>query len=193
MFIGHDLVKERMFKYLGHYLQDDFRTNRIVETLDKRITAWITIIDSSLLTGPMKAWILNHAVCAKISWMLMVHNFKLGQLDKWKVQFHRKFREWLGLAKSCESSILYRSREHFGLNLQCIREYSKRLKVSRMQLLKHSLDPGIRRLYTYLLQRDRKLRVITSSLRKFIPPKKRQSQLPPHLGVGKGSATGKIP
>ena len=124
MFIGHDEKNKKMFKYIGHYIQVDFGIERVAVLLDKRISAWITTIDETLLTGPMKAWILNHAVCAKISWMLMVHNFKLGQLDKWKVLFHRKFRVWLGLAKSCEPSVLYRSRNHFGLNLQCVRGYS---------------------------------------------------------------------
>ena len=47
-----------------------------------------------------------------------------------------------------------------------------------LQLLKCSLDPDMQRLYNYLLDRDKKLCGITSSLRKYIPPKKRASQVP---------------
>ena len=115
----------------------------------------------------------------------MVHGIKLRDIDEWKRIFHRKFRMWLGMARSCEPSVIYRSREHFGLNFRDIREYSKRLKVARMHLLKNSLDPTIRKLYAFLLTRDMKRRGVTTSLRKHIPPKKRQSQLPATLELEK--------
>ena len=99
IFIGHDVGKSCMFKYLGHWTQDDFGIDRIVKVLDKRIKDWIEIIDASLLTGPMKCWILNTSVYSKAQWMLMVHDFRLGQIDKWQNLFHRKFRKWMGLAK----------------------------------------------------------------------------------------------
>ena len=121
-FIGNDVEKCFMFKYLGHWTQDDFGTERIAELLNKKITGWITIIDASLLTGPMKSWILNHSVCSKAQWMLMVHDFKLGQIEAWKKLFHRKFRDWMGLAKCCEPSVLYRSTRNFGLNIRKLRE-----------------------------------------------------------------------
>ena len=145
------------------------------------MAGWIDVIEASLLTGPMKSWVLNHSVCSKAQWMLMVHDLQLGQIDKWKDLFHRKFRNWMGLAKSCEPSVLYRSTRNFGLNFHQLREYTKRIRVTRMQLLKCSLNPKIRSLYDYLLERDKRLRGVTSSLRRYIPPKKRISQLPPTL------------
>ena len=111
----------------------------------------------------------------------MVHDFKLGQIDKWKNLFHRKFREWIGLAKSCEPSVLYRTTRNFGLNFRELREYTKRIRVTRMQLLKCSIDPRTQNLYNYLLDRDRRLRGVTTSLRKYIPQKRRAKQLPPTL------------
>ena len=170
-----------MFKYLGHWIQDDFGTDRVANLLDKKIKDWISVIDKSLLTGPMKSWILNNSVCSKAQWMLMVHDFRLGQIDKWSQLFHRKFRDWMGLAKSCEPSILYRARSNFAFNFRRLQEYTKRIRVTRMQLLKCSMDSRIRNLYNYLLERDKRLRGITSSLRRYIPPKKRASQLPPTL------------
>ena len=82
IFIGHDVAKDRMFKYLGHWTQDDFGSGRIAELLDKRIRDWVTIISATLLTGPMKSWILNQTVYSKVQWMLMVHDFRLVQIDK---------------------------------------------------------------------------------------------------------------
>ena len=87
----------------------------------------------------------------------------------------------MGLAKCCEPSVLYRSTRNFGLNFRHLREYTKRIRVTRMQLLKCSLDPSIRNMYNYLLERDKRLRGVSSSLRKYSPPKKRNSQLPPTL------------
>ena len=110
--------------------------------------------------------------------MLMVHDFRLGQIEKWSNLFHMKFRAWMGLAKSCEPSILYRSRRNFGLNFRRLREYTKHIRVTDMQILKCSMDHRIRNLYKYLLERDKRLRGVTSSLRKYIPAKKRAFQHP---------------
>ena len=111
----------------------------------------------------------------------MVHDFKIGQIEAWKKLFHRKFRDWMGLAKCCEPSVLYRSTRNFGLNIRELREYTKRLRLTRMQLLKCFAEPRIRNVYNYLLDRDRRLRGVSRSLRKFVPPKKRIKQLPPTL------------
>ena len=185
LFIGNDAANDSMFKYIGHFIQSDFGSDKVAALLNQRIKKCMALIDDSELTGPMKCWILHHYVFSKASWIIMVHDLKLGQLDIWQNAFHRKYRSWLGLAKSCEPSVIYRSKENFGLSFHDAREYSKRLKVARMHMLKTSSDPKIRKLYGFFLKRDKKRRGVSSSLRKFNPPKKRQSQLPPTLELEK--------
>ena len=111
----------------------------------------------------------------------MVHGFGVGQIDKWQNLFNRNFRRWLELAKSYEPLNLYRSRRSFSPNFNRLREYTKRIWIIRMQLLKRSLDPHIRQLYIYLVNRDKTLRGVSSLLRRYTPPMKRNSQPPPTL------------
>ena len=66
----------------------------------------------------MKAWILNHHVCAKIAWSLMIYDFPDTVAVEWQRDLQRAFRDWVGLHATVEPSILYRATEHFGLNFK---------------------------------------------------------------------------
>jgi len=104
----------------------------------------------------MKAWILNFHVCAKLAWLLMVQDFPAADVEKWKNHIHRKFRKWIGLAKSAEPSILYRSKENFGLNFKDLIQMEKQLRVIKWHIIKYSKDLQMQQLYQYRLALDRK-------------------------------------
>ena len=112
-FIGNDDPK--MFKYLGRWVQYDLKDDVICKQVEEKLLTWLKTVDDSGLEGRMKAWITNFHVLSKISWLLMVQDFPAGVVERWRNHIHRKFRKWVGLAKSSEQSILYRSNEHFGL------------------------------------------------------------------------------
>ena len=109
----------------------------------------------------------------------MVQDLPHTTVKSCKRVIHMRHRSWLGLAKSCEPSILYRSREHFGLQLLDLREFRKRLRTARAHILKHSSDKAIRNLYAYVLLQERKSRKVPTSLKKFIPPSKKKTHAPP--------------
>ena len=67
LFIGYDIKNDRMFKYVGHYIQDDNKTDRISAMVDKKLQDWQSKIDETLLTGPMKSWCLNFGVGRQIA------------------------------------------------------------------------------------------------------------------------------
>ena len=102
----------------------------------------------------MKAWITNHHVCSKLSWVLLIHNFPRSQADEWQKCIQSYYRKWMGLAKSAEPSILYRSRCNFGLKFKHLGEMQDQLQVTRWHIIKSSNDPNARKLYAHRLKRD---------------------------------------
>src|SRR6185503_11530309 len=94
-FIGND--DPPCFKYLGRWLQHDLKDNWIRESIGNKLTNWIETIDKTCLNGPMKAWILNHHVCAKIAWSLMIYDFPDAMAKEWQKDLQRMFRKWMGL------------------------------------------------------------------------------------------------
>ena len=152
-FIGED---DPMFKYLGRYLQYNLKDDLIKKQVEeKKLLKWLQVIEDSGLEGCMKAWILNFHVCAKLAWLLMVQDFRAADIEKWRDHIHRKFRKWLGLAKSAEPSILYRSKENFGLNCKDLIQMEKQLRVIKWHIIKYSKDVQMQRLYHYRLTLDR--------------------------------------
>ena len=180
-FIGDDI--KQMFKYLGLFIQVDLKVDKICELVNGKITSWIKLIDSTLLTGPMKSWILNHGVLSKLSWILMIHEIPSSSLNAWHRLMTSKYKSWLGLAHSSETSVLYRSRAHFGLQLKDIKQFTRRLRVVQSHILKYSKDESIRKLYRWMLDRARFFRKLSPSLRKPPSVPKRRHALPPPLDL----------
>ena len=148
-FIGDD--SNKMFKYLGRFIQHDLKTDRICTLITNKLVSWLNVIEKAQLTGPMKCWILNHGVLSRLSWLLLIQDLPRSALSSWHRYIHNKYRRWLGLANSTEPSVIYRSRAHFGLNFKDIREFTRHLKVIQSHILKYSKDPSARKLYKYML------------------------------------------
>src|ERR1051325_2915196 len=103
----------------------------------------------------MKAWIVNHRVCSKLAWSLLVYDLSLTQANSWQAMFQPFFRRWVGLAASAEASVLYRAHEHFGLNFKHVGEMLQRLQVAKWHIMKYSGDRNCRELYQHRLARDK--------------------------------------
>ena len=80
-----------MFKYLGLYLQFDRKQDLVSENIEQKLKDWLRVIDSSLLEGRMKAWLVNFYICSKLSVAYGPRLFKvrdrvLAQLDSFFLQ-----------------------------------------------------------------------------------------------------------
>ena len=153
-FVGDD--NPPMFKYLGMWIQSDLKEDIVVEKVEDTLVGWLKTIDSAPLDGRMKVWIVNFHVCSKLAWLLMVQNWSETTAAGWQKHIHRKFRKWLGLAKSAEPSILYRRKEHFGLQLKDLQQQQNQLRVVKWHILKNSKDLDCQKLYRYRLDCDQK-------------------------------------
>ena len=153
-FIGDDKIP--LFKYLGFKIQYDLKEDIIKDQIEKQLKHLLVLVDKTLLTGPMKAWITNHHICSKLAWFLLIYDFSKSQVADWHKLIHACYRKWFGLAKSAEPSILYRPNHHFGLNLKNLADLHKGLQVTKWHILKYSTDPQCRNLYSLMLNRDQK-------------------------------------
>jgi hypothetical protein len=64
--------------------------------------------------------------------------------------FHKILEKWLGVTTSITKSVLYRSKDHFGLSLKQLTDMFKCLQVSKAHyMLKTSADPKIREVYKH--------------------------------------------
>ena len=151
-FIGFDDIP--VFKYLGRKFQADLNVDLIISEITLKIKSWLQLVDATPLTGPMKAWIVNHHVCSKLAWPLLIYDFPNTQARSWQAIIQPFYRRWVGLAASAEASVLYRSHEHFGLNFKHLGDMLKRLQVVRWHILKYSNDPLSRGVYAHRLKRD---------------------------------------
>lgn len=115
----------------------------------------LKLVDETRLTGPMKSWIADQYILAKISFVLMVQDFSETDVSKIQALFHRRYRAWMGLAKSADGDVLYRSNKHFGLNIKNVNEVTRRLRVIKWHIMKNSLDLQSRLLYSNRLLRDK--------------------------------------
>ena len=135
-FVGDD--DPPLFKYLGFKIQFDFKDNLIREHLTKQLEQWLDIVDTSLLTGPQKAWIANHLICHKVAWALLIHEFSASHADDWAKLVHRFYRKWMGLAYPAEPQILYRANTNFGLNFKHLGAIHRQLQIVKWHIMKHS-------------------------------------------------------
>ena len=152
-FIGHDEVP--WFKYLGRNFQVDLKCNLTLAMITGKLKDWLLLVDRTLLTGPMKAWITNHHICSKLAWYLLIYDFPITQANRWQAMIQPFFRRWVGLAASSEASVLYRSNEHFGLNSKHLGDLLQRLQVVKWHIMKYSRDVACRDLYQFRLARDK--------------------------------------
>ena len=152
-FIGDD--DPPVFKYLGLYLQHNLKDDLVKKLVEEKLLKWLQVVEESGLEGRMKAWITNFHICSKLAWLLLVQDFPVSVVEKWRDLVHKKYRSWLGLAKMAEPSILYRSQEHFGLNLKDLVQMEKQLRVIKWHIIKYSKDAQMQELYQYRLALDK--------------------------------------
>ena len=80
----------------------DLLSNLIVSEITEKLKGWLTLVDNTLLTGPMKAWIVNHHVCSKLAWNLLIYDFPVSQASQWQALIQPFYRKWVGLTTFAE-------------------------------------------------------------------------------------------
>ena len=97
---------------------------------------------------------LQQYVVAFIAWPFTIYDLPISFGEELKVIGARYLKKWLGVTKSITESVLYRSKDHFGLGLTNLVTYLKKMQVCRMHMIKSSQDDSRKRLYDYMSVRE---------------------------------------
>ena len=103
----------------------------------------------------MKVWLYNHFIVVYITWPFMIYDLPISFGEELKPVATKYLKRWLGITKSITESVLYRSKDHFGLGLIDLVTHLKKTQVYRMHMLKYSQDGSSNNLYEYMRERER--------------------------------------
>ena len=145
---------EEPFKFLGRKIS--FKKGRLNrEEIKESLIENLEIVSKANLTGPMKLWLYNHFIIAFITWPFMIYDLPLSFGGELKALATSYLKRWLGVTKTISESVLYRSKDHFGLGLTNLITHLKKMQVCRMHMLKYSQDDTSRKLYKHMSERDK--------------------------------------
>lgn len=145
-FIAHD-----PFKFLGwkvyHHLGEKIQKQEIRQMFEDNMV----LVDKSHIHGFMKLWLYQHYVVSYLAWPFMVYDLDVSFVKNLELTATRYLKRWAGIYRQAITSILYRTREQFGLQLTSLVKFYKRLQVGQAYLLKHSADAKLSQIYATLL------------------------------------------
>lgn len=127
------------FKFLGKFFEHKGKpdpahaiANGFISDLEK--------VENLPLSGPRKAWIYNNLLVARINWVLLLYEIDKTTIKRLELKATLALKRWLGLRKSMDPSILYRSENNFGFGLKKLTTVQKQFSVTRSHILGSSRD-----------------------------------------------------
>ena len=154
-------AEDRVFKFLGmpvrvHSSNDDARSS-----LRGSLQQMLTAIDKTPLTRQQKLRLFKFGVCPRLSWPLLVEDFPITWLERDLQPLATKaLKEWAGLARHSNTSILFLPAKRGGLALPSLVREHKKLQASKIVQLITSHDPGVRKVADLRLLEEKKRRRI---------------------------------
>ena len=142
------------FKFLGRKISIQNNDNCRTE-IKENLLRYLETTTKANLTGPMKLWLYNNFITAYVTWPFMIYDLPITFGEELKAIATKFLKMWMGFTKTVTSSVLYRSKDHFGLGLTDLVTHLKKMQVCRMHILKNSQDTTSKKLYTHMRDRDK--------------------------------------
>ena len=136
-------------KFLGHWIYVDLGLNKVKQLVRDKLMSLLLVVDESGINGVSKCWIYNNMITSKLSWDLMIYNLPITFLYDLDAICTRYLKRWLGVTKTITVSVLYRSKNYYGLNLKKLSDTFKSLQVSKGHAMKNSSDNKVREAYEH--------------------------------------------
>ena len=90
-------------------------------------------INTTVIPGKYKAWMLQHMVLPKTMWPLTIYEFPATKVEKVQQLFTASLKRWLGIPKSLSTDILYSTSAKLQLPYSSVREEVKAAKEEEMK------------------------------------------------------------
>lgn len=144
------------FKFLGRFVHWNLEDHLLKEKIHQDVARWLDQIEDSMLTGFMKVWLYQFYVIAFLSWPFLIHQFNLGKqsFKELSDKATARLKKWIGITKSADTGVLYRSKDFFGLGLTSIEDHFKRMQIIQCQLLSNSPCDDIITIYQAKVKRE---------------------------------------
>ena len=105
-------------KFLGHWIYVNLDDSATRSMIASKLETLLQKVDECPLNGIMKFWIYNHLVTSKVSWELMIYNLPITFVKDFEATCTRYLMKCLGVTRNITVTVLYRSKDHFGLALK---------------------------------------------------------------------------
>jgi len=153
-------IAHKSFKFLGWEVYHHLGETDQKQAVRKAFEGHMELIDNTDVHGFMKLWLYQHYAVAYLAWPFMIYDFDVSWVGELESIANRFLKTWAGLYVRAITSVLYRPREKFGLQLCSLVDFYKILQVGKAYLLKYSSDSTLNRLYTSMLARHEALKHI---------------------------------
>lgn len=140
------------YRMLGKNISGKSRKGAEKCMVEEKLVSFLDAVNKSHLTGVQKTWIYEHLIIPSIRWELTIYEFNITFIDGLNSIITRYLKKWLRITKTADTSILYRSKDHFGLNLPNITTVYKSAQIGKEFKMKCSKDLDIQAFYTEKFQ-----------------------------------------
>ena len=132
------LAEDGAFKFLGMPVRVHSSNDDEGPSLRGSLQQMLTAIDKTPLTRQQKLRLFKHGVCPRLSWPLPVEDFPISWMER-ELQ-PLALKEWAGLARHSNTSILFLPAKRGGLALPPLVREHKKLQASKIVQLITSHD-----------------------------------------------------
>ena len=153
-----EFIAKESFKFLGWEVYHHLGETKQKEEVRKEFMKRMKLVDETFIHGFMKLWLYQHYITAFLAWPFMIYDFDVSWVSTLEDVANRYLKKWTGLYARAITSVLYRPRDMFGLQLRSLVAFYKRLQIGQSFMLKHSSDVHLNRIYMSTLARQNALK-----------------------------------
>lgn len=137
-------LKDKEVKYLGKRYNNNLDDREQVEATIDDVKTSLKKINTTVLPGKYKAWILQHMLLPRSMWPLTIYEFPATKVERVQQLFTASLKRWLGIPKSLSTDILYSSSSKLQLPYAAVSEEVKAAKARLLSTYQQSKDECIK-------------------------------------------------
>ncbi|XP_071124333.1 uncharacterized protein [Mytilus edulis] len=136
-------IVDNPIKCLGKWFDDTLKDNTSVKTVQTQVVEWLKKVDKSGLPGKFQAWIYQHGLLPRLTWLLMIYEMTATTVEAIERKINSHLRRWLGVPRSFTAIGLYSRSSQLQLPLTSTLEEYKVSKGRLVMTLRDSKDSKI--------------------------------------------------
>ena len=130
-------------KCLGKWYDETLKDKNSIDDMRSQMKDWMKKTDKSELPGKYKAWIYQHGILPRLSWLLTIYEVPISTVEELERAANSCLRRWLGVPPSMTSMAFYSRSAKLQLPLSSIVEEFKVSKCRLVMTLRESDDKKI--------------------------------------------------